>query len=261
MLTASVIKNIKSLKEKNERVAQGLFIAEGEKLIEELLHSDFIIESIYANTDWLNNIDEKRKQKFAKKIVQVSEKELSRISLLKQPNKVLALVKIPGEKIKIEEILGKTILAFDNISDPGNLGSAIRIADWFGIKNIICSINSVDAYNPKVVQATMGSVFRIRISYVELEAFFMEAKSKTNTKIYATTLAGQSIYQTPKQNNAILLFGNESHGISNQLLKMCDAQIKIPAYSSGEKKFISAESLNIAMAAAIICAEWKREER
>ena len=258
MLTTAVIKNIKALKEKSERTSQGLFIAEGEKLVEELMHSSLQTQAIYANVQWVSDLDKNIRAKFDKQINQITEKELGRISLLKQPNKVIALVNIPQAKTDVKQFIGQTTLAFDNISDPGNLGSIIRIADWFGIKHIICSQNSVDAYNPKVVQASMGSIFRTSVFYCDLNNFISEIKATAQTRVFAATLKGKNIYHAGKQANAILLFGNESHGISRELLKLCDEQISIPNYGEA-KKYASAESLNIATSTAILCAEWRRE--
>ncbi len=259
MLTSSLIKKIKSLKDKKERIAQKLFIAEGEKSVKELLHSSYSIETIYALEGWINLLDEQLAKKFPAKVEKVSEKDLARISQLTQPNKVLAVVQLPEKKITEEDLKSAPILAFENISDPGNLGSIIRIADWFGIKTIVCSKNSVDAYNYKVVQATMGSIFRINIFYENLEEFILKAKLAAGLKVYGATLKGESIYSTKKNRNGVVVFGNESKGISDELLKLVDQQITIPSFQQSSNNFSSAESLNIAMATAIICNEWRRQ--
>jgi len=182
MLTSSLIKKIKSLKDKKERIAQKLFIAEGEKSVKELMHSSYSLETIYALEGWINLLDEQLAKKFSGKIKKISEKELERISQLTQPNKVLAVVHLPDKKISDVDLKSAPILVFENISDPGNLGSIIRIADWFGIKTIVCSESSVDAYNSKVVQATMGSIFRINIFYENLEEFILKAKEIVRPK-------------------------------------------------------------------------------
>lgn len=259
MLTSSLVKKIKLLKDKKERVAQRLFIAEGEKSVKELMNSTYSIENIYALEGWINLLDAQLAKKFSGRIEKITEKELGRISQLTQPNKVLAVVHLPDKKTSDIDLKSAPILVFENISDPGNLGSIIRIADWFGIKTVVCSESSVDAYNPKVVQATMGSIFRINIFYEKLEDFVLKAKSSGSLKIYATTLKGESVYSTEKKLNGVIVFGNESKGISDELLKLVDQHITIPSYQQSINNFSSAESLNIAMATAIICNEWRRE--
>ncbi len=259
MLTSSLIKKIKSLKDKKERIAQRLFIAEGEKSVKELMNSSYSIETIYALESWINLLDTHLAKRFSAKIEKITEKELERISQLTQPNKVLAVVHLPDKGIGEEDIKSTPILVFESISDPGNLGSIIRIADWFGIKTIVCSGSSVDAYNLKVVQATMGSIFRINIFYENLEDFILKVKSSGTLKIYATTLKGESVYSIEKNVNGVIVFGNESKGISDEILKLVDQEITIPSFHQSDSDFSSAESLNIAMATAIICNEWRRK--
>lgn len=240
MLSISQKKQVNFLKQKKFRTTFNSFIIEGVKMIEELLLSDYEVETIYATADWSDDnleID----------CVIVSEKELGQISSLKTPNKVLAVVK-QKESVTANFSTNLTI-ALDKLQDPGNMGTIIRTADWFGIDTIVCSKDSVDIYNPKVLQATMGSFFRVNIVYVDLPEFFNSNKALT---VYGALLDGENIYQkTLIEKGAVLLMGNESKGISNELLPFVTERVMIP-------NFGKAESLNVATATAILCSECKR---
>ena len=234
MLTNNKIKQIRSLYLKKNRKTEGLFIAEGEKVVNELINSDFEIESIYATSEWDRS-----------DVTIISEKELSRISFLKTPNKVLAVVNIPFNSLKLS---GETVLALDGISDPGNLGTIIRLADWFGVEHILCSENSVDYLNPKVVQSTMGSISRVKVHYVDLHS---ELKKHTDYKLYTTVMDGANFKDVELSSKRILIFGNESNGVSDEVLSLESKKVNIP-----RAKHSKAESLNIAVACGIFLSNY-----
>ena len=240
MLSANQKKFVNSLKQKKFRNQHHCFVVEGVKMVEELLLSDFKIDTIYALSDWAT-------QHPKLKVEVISEKELKSISSLVTPNKVIAIVQ---QKEKISSDLSKLLtIALDDIQDPGNFGTIIRTADWFGITNIICSEDCVDVYNPKVIQATMGSLFRVNVYYTNLATFL---KKNSNLTIYGALLNGKDI-SCKKLTSAgsILLMGNESKGIAENLIPLVTEKIAIP-------KFGNAESLNVATATAILCFECKK---
>ncbi len=240
MLSASQKKYVNTLKQKKFRDLNQCFVVEGIKIGEELLSSGFKTEIIYATSSWIKNNPNI-------KVQEVTAKELKSISSLKTPNEILAVVKYPQPKA-IKPTSNLTI-ALDKIQDPGNFGAIIRTADWFGVKQIICSNDTVDCYNYKVIQATMGSFFRVRIQYCNLKNFFASQK---NSKIYGALLNGENVLKKNlRQKNAILLMGNESNGISEELFPFIHEKITIP-------KFGKAESLNVAIATAILCAEFNK---
>jgi len=183
---------------------------------------------------------------------------LKKISSLTTPNEVLAICAIPENKLNVSELKNKLTLVLDDIRDPGNLGTIIRIADWFGIENIICSLETVDIYNPKVVQATMGSIARVNVFYEDLKTIFLEALTKNNFPIYGTVLNGENIFEKSLTSNGFIVIGNESNGISIELLPLINEKISIPTFSVNETN--SVESLNAAIATAIVCTEFKRRK-
>ena len=255
MLSKNKIKFINSIKKKKYREIHQCFFAEGEKLVDELLNSNVQIIEIFATTDWIN----KNKQGFYLRpeldVIEISENDLNKISSLTSPNKVFAIAKQPVYEYKIEEIHTGLSLFLENINDPGNLGTIIRIADWFGIKNIFCSKESVDVYNPKVVQTSMGAIYRIKIHYVESGEFLTSLSELENFNIYGTFLKGKNIYQEPLDKNGLIIMGSESHGISKELEPLINKKLFIPNYpSNGE----TSESLNISAATAIVCSEFRR---
>lgn len=253
MLSAAHIKQVKALKERNIRRERYQFVVEGEKMFHELIQSSFEAEAVYALEQWAGSLSSEIRQSLGNKLILISEKELERISSLKQPNKVLAVVNMP--RLQVSEItFNDVILAFEDISDPGNLGSIIRIADWFGIRQIVCSTHSVDCYNPKTIQATMGSVFRVKVFYTDLKEWIQQHQSQAT--FYATHLSGKSVYTVSKKIPAVLLFGNESRGVSDELNNLIQNTVSIPSFHQADEN--SAESLNIAMSAAIFCNEWRR---
>jgi TrmH family RNA methyltransferase len=238
MLSKSQIKLIGSLKQKKFRQQQGLFVVEGVKTISELLHSDLELHSLYT-TESLN-FD-------AKGGILITESELKRMSFFTTPNKALAVFKIPQSK-SIEE--NGLIVALDAVRDPGNLGTIIRLCDWFGVKDLVCSKETVDCYNPKVIQATMGSIARVNISYVELEYFF----KKSNSPVYGAYMQGENVYTSELPSNGILVMGNEAHGISSAIESLVTEKVSIPQFGDIQET----ESLNVATATAILLSEFRR---
>jgi len=224
-----------SLKQKSKRDENKLFIVEGVKICRELLRTDLFIEELLLTS---KNID------IFPNATVISDKQANKISNLKSNSGVFAIVRIPANKSKIEE--GSIIFCLDNISNPGNLGSIIRTLDWFGYTQVVCSNTCVDIYNPKTIMASMASVFRIQTHYLDLDKFIEERKK--NRTIIGTNLDGKSIYNSKIPDNSIIIFGNESNGISQEILSLCDNNIKIP----GRGK---AESLNLSNSVAIIMAE------
>jgi RNA methyltransferase, TrmH family len=243
MLVKQKVKYIQSLGQKKFREQEELFIAEGPKIVKELLKAipEHIME-IYALKEW---IIETRGLLNKTQIIEITEIELEKISQLTTPNKVVAVVKQFHKEANII-VKDRITLALDTIQDPGNLGTIIRIADWFGIDQVVCSNDCAEIYNPKVVQATMGSIARVKIFYTDLEQWLSDRKE---VSIYATTLEGQDIREIKKIQEAIIVIGNESKGISNGILKLADTKITIPHKGK-------AESLNAAVAAGIILSHF-----
>jgi len=234
VITKNQIKFIKSLSLKKNRIKEKLFIAEGEKIVSELLRSDFEIKNIYATKEWKVNTDN---------ITQISNAELQRISNLKSPNKVLAVVQFKNHKIIKHD--GIT-LVLDEINDPGNLGTIIRMCDWFGVKQIICSKNTVDIFNPKVVQSAMGSAFRVQVHYTDLENYLSDIK----TPIYGAFMDGKNLKEVKLPKSAHLVMGNEANGISPEINKLITDKVSIKNIGK------SAESLNVAVATSILLHEF-----
>ncbi len=253
MLSKPKIKLINSLKMAKYRRQHHLFVAEGTINVLDFIASSVQIEGLYGTQDWL-----KKHKPFLKNVnaIEVSLKELSKISALKNPSEVLAVISIPEEDEVDLNTINDLVLMLDDIRDPGNLGSIIRTADWFGISNIICSESTVDAYNPKVVQASMGSLARVRLYYQDLEKTI---QSKPDSiKVFGAVLEGNNIVELAKPKHGIILIGSEAHGISKELMTLIDMKITIPKQFS-EDVPTSAESLNASIATAIICYEFRRK--
>ena len=261
MLSKNQIKLIKSLETKKNRKREGLFVAEGPKVVGDLLRAGYMPHSIFCsgecstpNTHHLTPI-------------LVTDDELRRISFLQHPQEVLAVFHIPESNHNSQfSILNATphsdhrsensqlALALDGVQDPGNVGTIIRIADWFGITNIYCSPDTADVYNPKVVQATMGSLAHVSITYCDLVPLLREA----NVPVYGTLLDGQDIYQQPLSDKGIIVMGNEGNGISTEVRQLVTHKLLIPNFNKNRE---TAESLNVAIATAITCSEFKRMQR
>jgi TrmH family RNA methyltransferase len=233
------IKLITSLSQKKYRGKHGLFVVEGLKGVQEFLNSKFELFELFT-------CDENSFLEVKNRVV-LSPNDLKKISNLKTPNKVIALFKIPTAQALIKEGL---IIVLDDVNDPGNLGTIIRLCDWFGVDQLICSKNTVDCFNPKVVQASMGSLTRISIVYTDLELYLKEVSIPK----YATVINAVSIYKQKLPQNAIVIMGNEANGISAKILKLVTNKISIPRFG----KLQQTESLNVANATAIVLNEFKR---
>lgn len=235
MLSKNEIKYIQSLFHKKNRDAENLFVVEGVKNVNELLQSDFTVANVYAEMEWI--------EETANKAILISAVELKKISNQINPNKVLAIAhKKTSSSLPVFK--GKINLVLDGIQDPGNLGTIIRLADWFGVSTIIASRDTVDFYNPKVIQASMGSFLRVDTWYMDLKEIF----STNDIPVFGAVMNGKSIFETEKSSEAFLLIGNEGHGIRNELLPLITHQITIPRKGK-------AESLNASVATGIILAQ------
>ncbi|HJY12589.1 MAG TPA: RNA methyltransferase [Flavobacterium sp.] len=240
MVSKNQIKLITGLHQKKQRFANQLFFAEGVKVIQELLQSNFELEHLYTTLNDFETVQSSKR-------TLINEQELKKISALATPNSCLAVFKIPAENKIIDSGL---IIALDDIRDPGNLGTILRLCDWFGIKQIICSKETVDIYNPKVVQATMGSIARVNVNYIDLKTFI----TQTELPVFGTFMDGDNIYKSNLPQSGIIIMGNEANGISAEIEKIVTSRISIPRFGELQKT----ESLNVATATAIILSEFKR---
>ena len=248
MVVKSQIKLIKSLQQKKYRNQHSLFVMEGVKSVHELLKSNIVAHQIYATDISLFPGREKS-------VELITEKELRQMSNLKSPNKVLGVFQIPKpvplDFASLPVGQARWVVALDAISDPGNLGTIIRLCDWFGIRHLLCSKNTVDCYNPKVLQATMGSIARMNIFYDDLIQVLKDSK----VPIYGTFLGGKEIYGQKLTDSGILVMGNEANGISEEIGKLCNERVSIPHFGNS-----ATESLNVATATAIFLSEIRRKE-
>ena len=250
MLSKALIKRISSYKESKYRNQDKVFVVEGVKVVNELLNSCFEIETICALRQWLDDNSNIITNK-TNNIIEVNEDDLKKISSFSTPNQVLAVVKAPSSKEIV--LKDKLVLALDQINDPGNLGTIIRIAHWFGIEDIICSENTVDQFNPKTIQSTMGSLFRVNVSYHNLKSYLQNLPK--DYPIYGAVVEnGENIYEKQVQKQGIIIIGSESHGISNEIIPLINNPITIPNFSINQR----AESLNASIATGIIVSEFKR---
>lgn len=244
MLSKSQIKKLRALQRKKERKSSGLYVVEGKKIVNEILQSAPAWFEIYATSTWFDLHPEYRN---SDQSFEISEKELAQVSTLKTPNEVLLVLK-QNAKLNFSEVQSKElVLALDGVKDPGNMGTIIRLADWFGVKHIICTSYTVDQYNPKVVQSAMGSINRVQVHYGDLAQMLSDLDTH---KIYACDLDGEPIYKTPFSEKTVLLMGSESHGISDSILNLVNQKITIPSFSS-----TGIDSLNVATATAIVLSE------
>lgn len=247
-LSKNKIKYIHSLALKKIRKEEQVFLAESPKVVEELA-AYFPCHFLAATSSWLKA----NPTISANEIAEVTQDELSRASLLKTPQQVLAIFEQPQYTLDSQVVRHSLCLALDDVQDPGNLGTIIRLADWFGIKDIICSPNTVDVYNPKVIQATMGAIARVKIHYTPLTDFI---RSVGNIPVYGTFLNGENIYGQELANNGLIVMGNEGNGISPEIETLVSHRLYIPNYPQGQK---TSESLNVAIATAIVCSEFRRQ--
>jgi TrmH family RNA methyltransferase len=252
MISKNQIKYIRQLELKKYRRREGVFVAEGPKVVGDLLRR-YQPVAIYATEEWM------KASGFRSQVTEISEDELHRISFLQHPQQVLALFPLPDTSASTPNLSLITshfslALALDGVQDPGNLGTIIRIADWFGIDTIYCSEDTADAYNPKVVQATMGSIAHVNIIYTDLLTLFDSLPPAY--PVYGTLLDGEDIYQQPLTQEGIIVMGNEGNGISEAIRQKVNRRLLIPCFREGD----TAESLNVAIATAITCSEFKRRQ-
>ncbi|WP_299109048.1 RNA methyltransferase [uncultured Tenacibaculum sp.] len=237
-LSKNTLKLITSLSQKKYRQKHNLFVAEGVKVVNEFLNSSFRVKELYTTDASLFNYEES---------IEISEAELKKISKLKSPNKVIGVFEIPKEK---EISSDKFTLVLDEVNDPGNLGTIIRLCDWFGITQLVCSKNTVDCFNFKVVQATMGSLTRVQIVYTDIISFL----SETSLPTFTADMDGDNVYKSQLPDKAVLVMGNEANGISKEVNDVIQQKLTIPRFGDIQKT----ESLNVATATAILLSEFKR---
>ncbi|HAZ00610.1 MAG: RNA methyltransferase [Bacteroidetes bacterium GWF2_42_66] len=252
MLSKNKIKFIQSLDRKRIREEHGVFLAEGNKLVEEALASGFEIELLVCTGDFFSkrNIDPAS----ASEIIITDKENIKKASLLQSPQETLAVIKKPSPAVSEIKCAGRLSLALDCIQDPGNLGTILRIANWFGIDQIICSRDTVDGYNPKVVQASMGAIFRVKLVHTELLDFLQHEK-ELGCPVYGAFLDGKNIYWQQLSPTGILVMGNEGNGISSEIEPLISERLFIPSFAENNSK---PESLNVAVATAICCSEFRR---
>lgn len=237
-LSKNHLKLITSLSQKKYRHKYKLFIVEGMKVVQEFLNSSYELEILFSTESSFSYLDN---------FIEVSEQELKKISSLKTPNKVVALFKIPVEKNSNSSGL---IVALDAVNDPGNLGTIIRLCDWFGVDKLLCSKETVDCYNKKVVQSSMGSLTRVAISYIDLKEYLLSVP----IPIFIADMDGDNVYEMKPPASAVLVMGNEANGISNSIKEIVSTKITIPRYGN----YQLTESLNVATATAILLSEFRR---
>ena len=254
MISKNQIKFIKGLELKKFRKSSQSFVAEGPKLILDILPY-FQCKILIAKTEWLRN-HTKETSLYCKstEIIEVNEEELLRVSFLKSPQEVLGVFTIPHHEMDLHSCARQRLcLALDDVQDPGNLGTIIRIADWFGIEDIFCSPGTADVYNPKTVQATMGAIARVRLPYLPLAETLQQ--TECDYPIYGTLLEGKNIYERDLKNNGLIIMGNEGKGLSPEIRRLVTDSLYIPSYPTDRP---TSESLNVAIATAIVCAEFRR---
>lgn len=240
MVSKNQIKAITGLQQKKYRKEQKMFFAEGIKVVQELLNSNFELHQIYTVDDAFKNLA-------SDKITNITDDELKKISALTTPNSCLAVFHMPEQSKLINSGL---IIALDDVRDPGNLGTIIRLCDWFGIETLVCSEQCADVYNPKVVQATMGSIARVNVVYTDLADYL----SASSLPVYGTFMDGENIYKSDLSQNGIIIMGNEANGISPEIERLVNQRISIPRFG----KLKQTESLNVATAASIVISEFRR---
>jgi TrmH family RNA methyltransferase len=256
LISKQQIKQLRYLQQKKYRDEFSSFIVEGIKIVNEAIQNNpqsinmLVFTSKSKNYVNFSSLDENTS------LIEVTEKEFQKITSLNTPQEVLAVIKKPQAQLPEENQIKDISLVLDKLRDPGNLGTIIRLADWFGVKHIFCSKDTVDCYNPKVVQSSMGAIFRVDIHYVDLKKLLTGIKKNKVQTIYGTSLEGTDLFKAKLSKPAIVILGNESGGLSEEIIALTDKNLLIPNYSLNNEK---SESLNVSMAAAIICAEMRRQ--
>ena len=248
MISRTRIKWIKSLEMRKYRLQEKAFVAEGPKLVGELLPYSTPLY-IAATKDWLDA--NRHLLRAVKEVDEVSQTELERASLLRTPQSVLAVMPIPERRLDISSLQKKLVIALDSVQDPGNLGTILRIADWFGIHEVLCSEGTADVYNPKCVQSCMGALARVKVFYCNLP----EVLGQVEMPVFGTFLDGTDIYKEELSGEGIIAMGNEGNGISQPVAKLVNRRLYVPNYPKGS---LTTESLNVAVATGIVCAEFRR---
>jgi RNA methyltransferase, TrmH family len=251
-ISKNKIKMIRSLGDKKNRDELGLFIAEGGKIVHEMLQSSYPVDILLAGEAWIKANESKLTQ--VKEVYAVDEDIFKKVSQQSTPGDVLVVVRKSKITVNVDTIHSQLSLVLDDIQDPGNLGTIMRIADWFGIPHVICSENTVDIYNPKVIQSSMGAFLRVKSIHYNLDNFFKQA-AIPGFDIYGTFLDGKNIYNEKVNTTGIIIMGNESKGINPKLMKYINRKLMIPGFPP---KLQGAESLNVSVATGIICAEFRR---
>ncbi|MFM2208136.1 MAG: hypothetical protein RL213_2111 [Bacteroidota bacterium] len=254
-LSRNRIAQIRSLHQKKFREEHRLFIAEGRKVVDELLASEFEIPSLVVTEDYLASAPAGLTDRVGEVLVAKSV-DLEKASALTTPQDVLAVTVIPRNEISAGDLPGKLTVLLDDVRDPGNLGTILRVSHWFGVAQVITSLNSVDPYNPKVVQASMGSLFHIPVHSIGLEGFLSQVKAETNLPVYCTLLGGDDLYSTGLSKEGLVIFGNESMGIRTSLQELSDRKLTIPSFET--EKGNRPESLNVGISVALVLAEFRR---
>jgi TrmH family RNA methyltransferase len=253
MISISKTKFFHSLQKKKVRDEMRLYIIEGDKLVNEFIQSRTRLRLLAAKPEFIDSLLPEDKE-IIDEIVPAGFDELKRISSLKTPHNAVAVVSFPEYRTDLNEILDNLCVALDFVQDPGNLGTIIRAATWFGIKDIVCSQDCVDVFNPKVIQASMGAILKVRVHYTEL-ASLLSSALKRKLPVYGALLVGESIYSSELVNKGVILLGNESKGISGDLIPFITQKIMIPQFNISETGI---DSLNVSVAAAVIFSEFAR---
>lgn len=248
MISRTRIKWIKSLEMRKYRLQEKAFVAEGPKLVGELLPYSTPLY-IAATKEWLDQ--NRHLLRAVKEVDEVSHEELERASLLRTPQSVLAVMSVPERRLDVSSLQEKLVIALDGIQDPGNLGTILRIADWFGIHDVLCSDGTADVYNPKCVQSCMGALARVKVFYCNLPEVLKQAEMP----VFGTFLDGTDIYKEELSPHGIIVMGNEGNGISQPVAKLVNRRLYVPNYPKGS---LTTESLNVAVATGIVCAEFRR---
>lgn len=252
MLSKAKVKYIHSLELKKYRNELNAFVAEGNKLVADMMHA-FECELIVARPSWMATQGDIP----AKELLEAEDEDIRKVSFLKNPQDVLAVFKRPSWSLGEADPSSSLVLALDGIQDPGNLGTIIRLADWFGIEHIVCSLDTADVFSPKTVQATMGALAHVKVHYTDLDEY-LKTQAERQVPLFGTFLDGENMYTKELSASGIIVMGNEGNGIRPEIEQLIDRKLYIPSFPPERE---TSESLNVAIATAVICAEFRRRER